>query len=126
MNEIWIYTVVTRTNINMLFSYHVNSWHHYVPHTKYLDQEIFTVVNGFIPNKNDNLGNESRSVKVWCVSVGSYEKVKESSYHRVYDDDRKFTCSKIIEHIMCQKGQKLDKIKIVRVRTKKTEKKKQY
>ena len=45
-----------------------------------------------------------RSVKVYDVLVGNYKRIKESSYHRVYDDDGKFTYCKLAENITRKEG----------------------
>ena len=73
---------------------------------KYLNQVMFIVVNDFIPNRNVILRNGSKSTKVCCVPVGNYEISKENSYHRVFDDDGKLTCSKLTENIMPEKRKK--------------------
>ena len=39
------------------------------------------------------------------VPVGNYEKAKENSYHRVYNDDGMFTYPKLTKNIMREKGQ---------------------
>ena len=87
-------------------SYYVDGRYHYAPHIKYLDQVMFIVINGFFLNENDILGNEGRSVKVWCINVDNYEKIKEISYDRVYGDYVKITIPKLTKNIVRQKEQK--------------------
>ncbi len=48
MDEKWVYAMVTRTNIKLLSSYHINGRHNYIPHKTKIDQIMFIVVNGFI------------------------------------------------------------------------------
>ena len=40
------------------------------------------------------------------VPFGNYEKVRENTYHRVYDGDSNFTYLELTENITCEKGQK--------------------
>ena len=54
---------------------------------------------------NGILGNDGGSVNVWCVPVGNYGKEKDNVYHRVYNDNDKFTYHKLTENGMFQKGQ---------------------
>ena len=64
---------------------------------------MFIVVNGIIPNTKNVLVNIGRVVKVWCVPINNYEKVKENSYHGVYNDNDKFTYPKHTENSMREK-----------------------
>ena len=74
MDEKWVQAIAIRRNIKVLSSYHIDKQYHYVLHKNYLDQVMFIVVNGLIPEGNNLLGNCGRSVKVSYVPVGSIEK----------------------------------------------------
>ena len=64
MDEKWVKAITVRSNVKLLGSYHINQRYHYAQHKNYLDQVMFIVINGFIPKKNDLLGNGGRSIKV--------------------------------------------------------------
>ena len=104
MDEKWVHAVVTRSNIKVLESYGIDKRYHYAHHKSFIDQVIFVVINGFIPEDNDIMGNGGRSIKVSCVPVGDYEEAKRDSYKRVYDDEGGFTYPHIHQNIERQKG----------------------
>ena len=60
MDEKWVQAITIRRNIKVLGSYHVDKRYFYAPHKNYLDQVMFIVINGFILNNNDLLGNGGR------------------------------------------------------------------
>ena len=105
MDEKWVHAVVTRTNIKIIESYKVGKRYHYAHHKNFIDQVMFIVVNGFIPEKNNLLGMGGKSVKVSCIPVGDYEPAKRDSYKRVYDDEGNFTYPQIAENIERRKGE---------------------
>ena len=95
MDEKWVQAITIRRNIKVLGSYHVDKRYYYAPHKNYLDQVMFIVINGFIPNDNNILGNGGRSVKVACIPIGEMAECKRAGYKRVYDEEGKYTCPKI-------------------------------
>ena len=56
MDEKWVHAIVTRSNIKILESLDINNRYHYAHHKNFIDQVMFIVVNGFIPNDNNLLG----------------------------------------------------------------------
>ena len=83
----------------------INNRYHYAHHKNFIDQVMFIVVNGFIPNDNNLLGMGGRSVKVSCIPVGHYEPAKKDSYKRAYDDNGGFSYPHIPENIERRKGE---------------------
>ena len=92
--------MVMRTNIKLLSSYHIDGWYNYVPKKTKLDQIIFMMVNGFIPNRNDILGKSGRCVKVGCVSIGCYTNATCDYFSREYHKNGTFTYPHIPENRM--------------------------
>ena len=105
MDEKWVHAIVTRSNIKILEYLDINNRYHYAHHKNFIDQVMFIVVNGFIPNDNNLLGRGGRSVKVSCIPVGNYEPAKRDSYKRVYDDNGGFSYPQIPENIERRKGE---------------------
>ena len=95
MDEKWVQAITIRRNIKVLGSYHVDKRYFYAPHKNYLDQVMFIVINGFVPNNNDLLGNGGRSIKVACIPIGEMAECKRTGYKRVYDEEGNYTCPQI-------------------------------